>query len=189
MSIETLLRQAEATIADLRAGRLKARSVHDVLDGVRTGGAGDASIIDSSIIEDLMRGTKAVMCACEDAIDHFDNVITFATSVRTSAPITPEGEPSADVVAETAPAIVPPTPAVVGNKRPSLGAIVHYLGERGDHCAAIVVEVHADGSVNLVVFHPAAPDFETTHPVHNIEEGPDYGHWHWPDADAGVVQP
>lgn len=67
-------------------------------------------------------------------------------------------------------------------QQPSIGRIVHYVGEDGVHSVALIVGVY-ERSVNLHVFYDDSlsdnPHIRQTNAEYSEESKP--GTWHWPE--------
>lgn len=65
--------------------------------------------------------------------------------------------------------------------KPTVGRIVHYVNENGEHCAAIVAKVWSDTCVNLTLFTPNGGTESRTSA--SYDELPRSYSWHWPERD------
>lgn len=67
--------------------------------------------------------------------------------------------------------------------KPSVGQIVHYVEDNGQHCAAIVVEANGM-SVNLTLFTCRPGEVQARFSV-MYDDACEYGTWHWPERTDG----
>ena len=71
---------------------------------------------------------------------------------------------------------------------PSVGRIVHYTHESGEHLAAIITRIWIlnPGAVNLVVFPDHSTMVGTPFAITEIQYGDDDtpDRWHWPEREG-----
>lgn len=70
---------------------------------------------------------------------------------------------------------------------PTIGRIVHYILDDGQHRPAIIVRVWEDGRVQLQVFtdgsNDGAPFASGIVWRTSVHEGTESGSWHWPERE------
>jgi hypothetical protein len=71
-------------------------------------------------------------------------------------------------------------PTVITPNHSSIGKTVHYVNPANRHLAAIILDVHPDGSVDLVTFKPVK------YPVAVKQDSVTRAKltWHWIERDA-----
>lgn len=72
-------------------------------------------------------------------------------------------------------------------QKPSIGRVVHYVNDKGEHQPAIIGAVHSDTCVSLTVFPPFEDCYKASSRLYQEGKDPDgkldhqNNSWHWPE--------
>jgi hypothetical protein len=66
---------------------------------------------------------------------------------------------------------------------PTVGRVVHYVNERGTHCAAIITGVGVNNHCALHVFSSHLDDEASYRRAAEYDEAKMHDSWHWPERN------
>jgi hypothetical protein len=68
----------------------------------------------------------------------------------------------------------------IGEPKPSIGRIVHFVAESGDHFPATIIRIYRTGMITLMVFSDVPAGCVVRHAVPD-QNAKLPGSWHWPE--------